>query len=84
MTAGAAEKELWLCRGGRQDSDRYCQRTDQQRVPNNACRKKCVAADGERKAQGLHQAQGLQNVVPDGNIGNFAEWAYFMIEDKVP
>lgn len=84
MAARTAQKQLRLYGGGRQDSDRYGDCTDEERMPNNAGGQKRVAADGERKAQGPHQTQGLQDIVPNGDVRNVAEGAYFMIEDEVP
>jgi hypothetical protein len=44
----------------------------------------CVTSNGSREGHCPHQAEGLQNIMPDSDIGNVTKRTNFMVEHKVP
>ena len=61
-----------------------CGGCDQHGMSKNTVGKKCVTSNGYRKTDRPHQAQHLQDIMPDTDIGNMAKWAYLMVEHEIP
>ena len=56
----------------------------QHRMADHADGHECVTSNGSREGYCPHQAEGLQNIMPDSDIGNVTKRTNFMVEHKVP
>ena len=77
------DEHLGFLRSGRKSCDRNCCGGYQYSMPHHAPGKERVASNRKRETNRPHQSQRLQNIMPDGDVGNITKRTDFVIKDKI-